>query len=158
VNSSVLSRTRLAASAAAGLGLLVAVIGHRVDVATIVALAAVIVAAFYDAAEGSLPTVILIVALMAAGVHDALVRFIAFGALLIAPIAIIAWRSHETAIGWGDVLTLLAIFVLFPLPIALAAAIAGTALSYAVTLASRERSGRMIPFLAVGAVMAVFIR
>lgn len=130
---------------------------HRTDALTAFPIALLILASAFDAFSGSVPLLLLLAGVSAAIAVTTLEHRVPWFGLAVLPFAFAAWRSEENAIGWGDVLGLLILAIALPFWSAIVAIIVGSGLSLIVTFMSNRRAGRMTPFIALGAVAAMWL-
>lgn len=148
--------TAVIAACAAVVGLAVYVPAHPQALLPAFAIALLLAASIFDAFSGTLPLLLLLVALAAGTATTFLQHRVPWFALAALPFAFVSWKTHENAIGWGDVLALLIIACALPFWTAITGVIIGTSLSLAATLLQRQRAERMTPYLTLGAVIAMW--
>lgn len=107
-------------------------------------------ASIYDARSRTVPTVLIIAMLLVAGAAALAVHTRAAGALVAAPLAIVAWRSKEEALGWADVATIAAIGSVLGLYAGAVAVLVASTGALVYARVRGRRSVAWVPWLTVG--------
>lgn len=151
-----MTRFKQSLAVTAALVLLAGLVYHH-DLWVTAALLLLVPAALYDAHDGTIPIWILLGALLLAGVATYNAHRVPWLVLALLPLIYVAWKTHERAFGWGDVLTLAVIVVSLPVLPAIFAIVVGCAASLIVMRLESAKAGVMLPYLAVGAAVGAWM-